>query len=73
MSRHADILEVRADDSELGQFVFYPKSGESNTFDPGGIRTEDDATGVAGNGEPIWKVRAYYEQCFVLNGSYGRY
>lgn len=59
-----DFLEVRVKHPVLGEHVFYPKSNEGNTFDPGGIRTNDDANQVSGDGQAIWqmnRVRGYLE------------
>jgi hypothetical protein len=51
-----DILEIVASHPTLGNKVFSPKANEGNTLDTGGLRTEDDADSVAGNGEPIFKI-----------------
>lgn len=49
-----DIIEVRASHPELGDFVFFPKSGESFTLDPGGFMTDDSDNGIAGDGSGIY-------------------
>lgn len=59
-----DILEVRVSHPTLGDHVFYPKANEGNTFDPGGIRSDDDASRISGDGQPIWqmnRVRGSFE------------
>jgi hypothetical protein len=48
-----DIIEIRYKHPTLGDGVFYPKSGEAFTFDPGGFISADDDAGIAGNGEMI--------------------
>tara|TARA_R110002051_G_scaffold162219_4_gene233737 strand:+ start:762 stop:1160 length:399 start_codon:yes stop_codon:yes gene_type:complete len=53
MASHGDILEITYSHPTLGNDVFYPKAGESNTYDLGGIRTNDDASQVAGGGQMI--------------------
>lgn len=50
---HGDIKEITFNHPTLGQGVFFPKAGEGNTMDPGGIRTADDANSIAGNGDLI--------------------
>ena len=59
-----DCLEIRVSHPKLGEHVFYPKANEGNTFDPGGIRTNDDASMVSGDGQGIWqknRVLGYFE------------
>ena len=51
-----DVLEVRYNNQNIGDGVFYVKSGEDFTFDVGGFRNEDDANGVSGSGEMITKM-----------------
>lgn len=48
-----DIIEVVASHPVLGDFRFSPKANEAFTYDPGGIRNNDDANGVTGNGQTI--------------------
>lgn len=64
MAVHGDITEITYNHEDLGQGVFYPKAGESNTFDKGGVRNSDEASGLAGNGEMIVtknRVRGFFE------------
>lgn len=59
-----DFIEVRVSHPTLGDHVFFPKSNEGNTMDPGGYRTADDANAISGDGQPIWQVnlqRGYFE------------
>jgi hypothetical protein len=59
-----DLLEIRASHPTLGNHVFYPKSNEGNTIDPGGVRTGDDVNMISGDGQPIWQknlVRGHVE------------
>lgn len=48
-----DILEVTYTHPVVGSGSFFPKAGEDFTFDPGGVRSEDNEDGIAGNGEMI--------------------
>lgn len=48
-----DIIEVTYNHPTLGSGVFYPKSAEDSTFDPGGFRGSDDANMVDGGGRNI--------------------
>jgi len=64
MATGGDINEVRYNHPTLGTGVFYPKAGESNTFDLGGVRTGDDAAMIDGAGQPIYqmnRVRGFAE------------
>ena len=59
-----DCLELRVNHPVLGEHVFYPKAYEGFTFDPGGIRTNDDVNQVSGDGLSIYqmnRVRGYLE------------
>lgn len=47
-----DILEIVCQHT-LGEFRFQPKSNESYTIDPGGIRTGDDANQITSAGQMI--------------------
>lgn len=63
-STGGDILEVRYTHPSLGDGVFYPKSNEGNTLDPGGFRSADDANMISGDGQmidTINRVRASFE------------
>jgi len=55
MAIGGDITEVTVNHPTLGSKVFFPKANEGNTYDVGGIRTEDDADSVDGSGQAIWK------------------
>lgn len=54
MATGGDIVEMRFNHPTLGTGVFYPKSGEDSTFEPGGIRNNDDANSIDGSGQPIY-------------------
>lgn len=56
MAKGGDIIEITYTHPELGNGQFYPKSAEDSTFDLGGFRSEDDANGIAGNGNMIDKM-----------------
>lgn len=64
MSVAGDITEITYNHPTLGSGTFFPKAGEGNTYDPGGIRTGDDGQMIAGNGDPIWqknRTRGFFE------------
>lgn len=48
-----DYTEITYNNPDLGSGTFYPVSGESATVDPGGFRSEDEASSIAANGEII--------------------
>lgn len=48
-----DILEITYNHPTLGSGIWFPKSGEDSTFDPGGVRGTDDANMVDGSGKNI--------------------
>lgn len=48
-----DILEITVNHPTVGSFTLDPKGAEDGTFDPGGIRKNDDANSVTGSGQDI--------------------
>jgi len=50
-----DLTEITCNHPTLGDFRFAPKSNEDYTLDPGGIRNNDDANSVTGDGKAIWQ------------------
>lgn len=48
-----DILEIVCQHPTLGESRYSPKSNESFTLDPGGIRTNDDANQITSAGDMI--------------------
>lgn len=48
-----DVTEITYNHPTLGTGTFFPKAGEDSTFDPGGLRANDDANGVDGAGRTI--------------------
>ena len=59
-----DITEISVKHPTIGSFTLYPKANEGNTFDPGGIRNNDDASSIAGNGDLVVsknRVRGHFE------------
>lgn len=48
-----DVTEITYNHPTLGTGTFFPKAGEDSTFDPGGLRSNDDANGVDGAGRSI--------------------
>lgn len=53
MATHGDIRELTYNHPTIGSGIFHPKSGEGNTMDPGGIRSNDDAQQVTTTGQLI--------------------
>lgn len=56
MAVGGDIKEVTYNHPTRGSGTIFPKAAEDNTYDPGGIRTSDDANMVDGAGNPIWQL-----------------
>lgn len=48
-----DIIEITCNHSDLGVFVFSPKSAEDTTYNLGGFTSQDDDSLVTGNGKMI--------------------
>jgi len=64
MAVGGDIIEITYTHPTLGSGSFFPKANEGNTFDPGGIRTADDANMISGSGGLIAqknRVRGSFE------------
>lgn len=51
-----DVFEITYNHPNLGDGSFFIKSGEDTTFDPGGLRTEDEQGAISGNGQMIKKI-----------------
>lgn len=51
-----DIIEITFNHPVIGAGVFYPKSAEDSTFDPGGFRGNDDANQIDGGGNMITQL-----------------
>ena len=54
MFQGGDIDEITYSNPDAGTGVFSPKGGEAFTFDTGGFTVNDDAQGIAGNGQAIY-------------------
>ena len=63
MAIGGDVTEITYNHPTLGSGRFNPKSNEDSTFDPGGFRSEDEASGIAGNGEIIDKMNRVRWSC----------
>ena len=64
MAVGGDILEITYNHPTLGSGILRPKAGEDNSYDLGGIRTNDDANSIDGGGTPIYqknRVMAMFE------------
>lgn len=65
-----DVREIVLQHPTLGEFRFSTKSNESYTMDIGGIRVNDDANQITGNGQPIYQknvVRWFFEGPLIVN------
>jgi hypothetical protein len=51
-----DIIEIGYNHPVLGSGTIFPKAAEDSTYDLGGLRSDDEANGVDGSGEPIRKM-----------------
>jgi hypothetical protein len=53
-----DIREITCnhDDPAIGTRIFRVKQGADTSFDPGGLRTDDDKAGVDGGGRNVKKM-----------------
>lgn len=72
MAIGGDIREVTYNHPTLGTGVLYPKSNEDSTFDPGGMRSQDDDNMIAGNGEmidQINQIRWSFESTVAWDGN----
>ncbi len=48
-----DVTAITCQHPTLGDYIFFPKSNESFTLDPGGYRNNDDANGITSGGQII--------------------
>lgn len=53
MAAGGDITEITWNHPTLGSGVILPKGSEDSTYDPGGIRSNDDAASIDGGGNSI--------------------
>lgn len=51
-----DVLEAVAQNPTLGSFRFSPKANEAFTLNKGGLRNNDDNSGVTGSGQVIRQI-----------------
>lgn len=58
MFNGGDITEISCKHPTLGSFVFFPKSAEDFTLDPGGYTNSDDANMITGNRQIIRQKNA---------------
>jgi len=68
MAVGGDIIEITYNHPVLGTGVLNPKSGEDNSYFPGGIITSSDENMIDGSGQPIWQKnrrRGYFEAVCV--------
>ena len=59
MAVGGDITEITYNHPTIGSGVFYPKAAEDNTFDTGGLRSDDDANMIDGAGNMIDKMNNF--------------
>lgn len=50
-----DLQEIIIAHPTVGTVTLFPKAGEDSTFNPGGIRNDDDNAGIDGGGRMIVK------------------
>lgn len=58
-----DIVEITCNNPVIGSIIIKPKAAEDSMYDPGGIRTNDDANSIDGGGNAIYvknRVRPYF-------------
>ena len=56
MPKGGDLIEITWNHPTLGTGSIYPKANESSTYDPGGLRSADDANMIDGAGRMIDQV-----------------
>lgn len=56
MASHGDIREITYNHPTIGSGAFFAVSAQSITYSPGGYRTDDNANGIASNGDPIFVI-----------------
>lgn len=59
-----DIIEVTVSHPTLGSKTLFPKAAEASTYDLGGFRSKDEASGIDGGGNIIDtknQVRGFFE------------
>lgn len=64
MASGGDIIEITFNHPVIGTGVIFPKAGEDNTYDIGGLRSADDANMTTSSGEmidSISRVRPFFE------------
>jgi len=54
MAVGGDITGITFSHPTIGTGAFYPVAGQGNTIDPGGVRADDNASGITTNGTPIF-------------------
>lgn len=69
-----DWLEIKVNHPTLGEHTFYPKSNEGSTFDPGGVRTNDDANQISSDRQGIWQknIARGFIELTIANDATGR-
>jgi hypothetical protein len=63
MAVGGDIVEIKYSHPTLGDWTFFPKAGEDNSYFPGGVVTQSDANMIDGGGNPIYqknRQRGYF-------------
>jgi hypothetical protein len=56
MAVGGDIIEITYNHPTLGSGVIYPKASEDSTYDLGGFRSNDEASGIDGGGNMIDQI-----------------
>ncbi len=74
MAVGGDIIEITWNHPTLGTGILLPKSGEDNSYFPGGIITASDENMIDGGGNPIWQKnrrRGFFEAVVVNDQNNG--
>ena len=64
MAVGGDIIEITYNHPTLGSGTLFPKSSEAGTYDLGGFRSKDEASGIDGGGtiiDTMNQVRGFFE------------
>ncbi len=66
MAVGGDITGLTFSHPTIGTGAFYPVAAQGNTFDPGGVRADDNANGVTTNGTPIFVLNFVRGNAVIL-------
>jgi hypothetical protein len=75
MAVGGDIIEITWNHPTLGSGVLYPKAGEDNAYNPGGVQTASDVDMIDGGANPIWSMgrkRGYFSALIANDQNQGQ-